>query len=286
MQASLIDGKVVSTNRRDILKRQIHQHIQSGYNVPGLAVILIGNDPASTIYVNNKRKACAEVGITSYFYELPTDTAQKTLEDLIDNLNHDKKIDGILMQLPLPTHMSESHIIERIKPTKDVDGFHPYNIGRLAQKNPLLRPCTPLGIINLLNHYDLAIKGKHAVVVGVSNIVGRPLGLELLLSGATVSMCHRFTNPLKHLVQQADILIVATGVQDVVDPSWLHDKQIVIDVGIHRLSNNQLRGDVQFEQARNKVAWITPVPGGVGPMTVTTLLENTFLAANLQLKQN
>lgn len=282
MSASLIDGKILASLRRDELKKRVTDHVQRGHRPPGLAVVLIGSDPASSVYVTNKRKACAEVGIMSHSYDLPEETTQEALIQLIDELNHSDTVDGILIQLPLPKHINEAVIIERIKPEKDVDGFHPYNLGRLAQRNPLLRPCTPMGIMNLLDYYKLDVKGKHAVVIGASNIVGRPLSLELLLAGATVTICHRFTQNLQQMVQIADFVIVATGHMDVIDVDWLQKNQVVIDVGIHRLPDGSIRGDVDFKKAINKVAWITPVPGGVGPMTIVSLLENT-MAANLLL---
>jgi methylenetetrahydrofolate dehydrogenase (NADP+)/methenyltetrahydrofolate cyclohydrolase len=279
MSASLIDGRVLSSLRRDELKQRIHDHVQQGHRAPGLAVVLIGSDPASSVYVTNKRKACAEVGITSHSYDLPAETSQEALIELIDELNDSDAIDGILIQLPLPIHINEALIIERIKPEKDVDGFHPYNLGRLAQRNPLLRPCTPMGIMSLLDYYKLEVQGKHAVGIGASNIVGRPMSLELLLAGATVTICHKRTQNLDKLVAIADLVIVAAGHMDVVDVNWLNEKQIVIDVGIHRLADGSIRGDVDFIKARDKVAWITPVPGGVGPMTIVSLLENTLMAA-------
>jgi len=279
MPASLIDGRAFAALRRDELKQRIAMHVQDGQRAPGLAVVLIGTDPASAIYVNNKRKACVEVGIKSISYDLPEQTSQDDLIKLIDELNLSSEVDGILIQLPLPKHINENIIIERIKPEKDVDGFHPYNLGRLAQRNPLLRPCTPLGIMNLLQHYGLDVKRKHALVIGASNIVGRPMSLELLLAGATVTTCHKFTQNLDKFVQIADFIVVATGKIDVIDAEWLNDKQVVIDVGMHRLEDGSLRGDVDFKKAVNKVAWITPVPGGVGPMTIVSLLENTLMAA-------
>lgn len=282
MPASLIDGKYLASHRRDELKLRIQHHLEQGQRAPGLAVILLGNDPASHIYVANKRKACEEVGIISHAYDLPTDTTQEALMDLIDKLNQSNAIDGILIQLPLPKHINEGQIIERILPEKDVDGFHPYNLGRLAQRNPLLRPCTPLGIMHLLNHYQLAVKGKHALVIGASNIVGRPMSFELLLAGATVTVCHRFSQKIEQLVKIADIIIVATGKLDVIEADWLQNHQIIIDVGMHRLPDGKLRGDVDFNKAVEKVAWITPVPGGVGPMTIVSLLENTLMAALMQ----
>ncbi len=279
MPAALIDGKILSALRRDELKQRVQAYVRQGHRAPCLAVVLIGTDPASSIYVNNKRKACTEVGITSLSYDLPEETRQEELIKLIAELNNSDQIDGILIQLPLPTHINETVIIEHIAPEKDVDGFHPYNLGRLAQRNPLLRPCTPLGIMRLLQHYQLKVQGKHAVVIGASNIVGRPMSLELLLAGATVTICHRFTQNLEQFVRIADIVIVATGHMDIIDTEWLNRNQIVIDVGIHRLADGSIRGDVDFKKAINQVAWITPVPGGVGPMTIVTLLENTLLAA-------
>lgn len=279
MSASLIDGRALATLRRNELKQRVDHHVQQGQRAPGLAVVLIGNDPASAIYVTNKRKACEEVGITSHSYDLPSEITQEGLLQLINELNNSSQIDGILIQLPLPKHINERIVIEHIKPEKDVDGFHPYNLGRLAQRNPMLRPCTPLGIMNLLHHYQLDVKRKHAVVIGASNIVGRPMSLELLLAGATVTVCHKFTQNLQQLVGIADFVVVATGKMDVIHADWLNENQVVIDVGMHRLEDGSIRGDVDFKNAVNKVAWITPVPGGVGPMTIVTLLENTMMAA-------
>lgn len=261
MSASLIDGREISALRRNELKQRVQHHVGLGQRPPGLAVVLIGNDPASVIYVSNKRKACEEVGITSHSYDLPAETTQEKLIQLINELNQSDKIDGILIQLPLPKHINERTIIEHIKPEKDVDGFHPYNLGRLAQRNPFLRPCTPLGIMNLLHHYELNVKRKHAVVIGASNIVGRPMSLELLLAGATVTICHKFTQQLQKFVEIADFLIVATGKMDVIATDWLREHQVVIDVGMHRLPDGSIRGDIDFKKAVEKVAWITPVPG-------------------------
>jgi methylenetetrahydrofolate dehydrogenase (NADP+)/methenyltetrahydrofolate cyclohydrolase len=281
MLASLIDGKILSSIRRDKLKQRIQAHVHQGHRAPGLAVVLIGDNPASSVYVNNKRKACAEVGIISHSYNLQEDTTEQELIKLINELNHASDVDGILIQLPLPKQINEKMIIEHIKPEKDVDGFHPYNLGRLAQRNPLLRPCTPLGIMHLLNYYQIPVKGKHAVIIGASNIVGRPMNLELLIAGATVTICHRFTQNLEQFVRIADLIIVATGHMDVIDVEWLNKHQVLIDVGIHRLADGSIRGDVDFNKAITKVAWITPVPGGVGPMTITALLENTVTAAQI-----
>jgi methylenetetrahydrofolate dehydrogenase (NADP+)/methenyltetrahydrofolate cyclohydrolase len=279
--ASIISGKEVASLEKNKMAHRVQNHVSQGHRPPGLAVILIGSDPASSIYVNNKRKACEEVGVVSFSYNLSETTTQVELLKLIDELNHSSEVDGILIQLPLPTHMDASFILEQIHPGKDVDGFHPYNLGRLAQRNPLLRPCTPIGIVNLLNHYQLDVRGKHAVVIGASNIVGRPMSLELLLEGATVTICHRFTNNLAQLIAIADLVIVATGVIDVVNPDWLKEHQVVIDVGIHRLADGTIRGDVDFSKAKERVSWITPVPGGVGPMTIVSLLKNTLKAANV-----
>lgn len=282
MTAQLLDGKQLAETLKSALKEKISTRIKKGLPVPGLAVILIGNDAASTIYVNNKRRACMQVGITSYAYDLPESTSEEKLLKLIHELNTDDKITGILIQLPLPPHIDTEKIIEAVNPSKDVDGFHPYNIGKLTQRNPILRPCTPAGIICLLQEYNISLQGKDALVIGASNIVGRPMALEFLLAAATVSICHRFTTDLAKYVRQAEIIVVATGICNIIDPEWLSTKQILIDVGMHRLKDGSLRGDVNFAAAREKVAWITPVPGGVGPMTIAMLLQNTFTAAQLQ----
>jgi len=280
MTASLLDGKHVASLRLNNLKKRVDAHIAQGHSAPGLAVILLGDDPASHIYVNHKRKACQKVGFNTYAYDLPAETDESNLIELIDNLNEAPEVHGILVQLPLPSHINSRAIIERIKPSKDVDGFHPYNLGRLAQGDPTLRPCTPYGIINLLKHYEINPFGKRAVVIGSSNIVGRPMMLELLLAKATVTVCNRATRNLESHVREAELIIIAAGSKDILDPSWFSKNQIVIDVGMHREENGKLRGDINFEQVKNKVAWITPVPGGVGPMTICTLLENTFFAAS------
>lgn len=279
MTAFILDGKALAQLKKNELKLTIHERLVKGLRAPALAVILVGDDPASHIYVTNKSKACEEVGITSKSYHLPTETPEQQLLDLITELNHSAAIDGILVQLPLPTHMDTHKVIECINPLKDVDGFHPYNLGRLAQRLPLMRPCTPYGIIQLLEANGIALRGRHTVVIGASNIVGRPMGLEFLAEGATVTICHRFTRHLKEHVRMADVLVVATGKQDVIEAEWLHHDQVIIDVGIHRLNDGKLRGDVDFNQAVTRVSWITPVPGGVGPMTITALLQNTVFAA-------
>lgn len=286
MTAQILDGKHVSTALKNNLKLTIDEMVNSGKRQPGLAVILVGEDAASEVYVKNKRTACAEAGITSYAYDLPDSISEIELIKLITELNNNDDIDGILVQLPLPKSINSVNILECISPLKDVDGFHPYNIGRLAQRSPLLRPCTPYGIIQLLNAYNVSLYGKHAVVVGASNIVGRPMSLEFLLAGATVTICHRFTENLERHIRVADIIVVATGICDLIDPSWLNKNQILVDVGIHRLENGKLRGDVDFIQASKQVGWITPVPGGVGPMTIVSLLQNTVQAATRMIQNS
>jgi len=275
MPAQLIDGKAFAAELRQDVGRQAAARKRP----PGLAVVLVGADPASQIYVRNKRAACEEIGFLSKAYDLPADTAEAKLLDLIDELNADPAIDGILVQLPLPAHINTEHVIERIRPDKDVDGFHPYNIGRLVQRIPKLRPCTPYGIIKLLEHYGEKFYGRHAVVVGASNIVGRPMALELLLVGCTVTVCHRFTEHTERYVAEADVLVVAVGKPGLVKGEWVKPGATVVDVGINRMPDGKVRGDVEFEAARERAALITPVPGGVGPMTVTMLLVNTLAAA-------
>ena len=275
MSAQLIDGKAFAAG----LRRDVGRQAAGRRRAPGLAVVLVGADPASQIYVRNKRQACEEVGFLSKAYDLPADTSQARLLGLIDELNADPAIDGILVQLPLPAHIPPESVIERIRPDKDVDGFHPYNIGRLAQRIPKLRPCTPYGIIRLLAHYGEKFYGRHAVVVGASNIVGRPMALELLLVGCTVTVCHRFTEHTERHVAEGDIVVVAVGKPELVKGAWIKLGATVVDVGVNRMPNGKLKGDVEFEAARERAALITPVPGGVGPMTVTMLLVNTLTAA-------
>jgi len=278
MSARIIDGKAIAADIRQQVKDSIDQRLAGGGRQPGLAVLLVGNDPASEIYVRNKRNACKEAGVLSRSWDLPAETTQQQLLDLIDALNEDAAIDGILVQLPLPEQINAETIIERIRPDKDVDGFHPYNIGCLALRVPQLRSCTPRGVITLLDSTDETYHGREAVVVGVSNHVGRPMALELLLAGATVTCCHRFTRDLQAHVARAEILVVAAGKPGLVPGEWVREGATVIDVGIHR-SEHGLVGDVKFEAAREHAAWITPVPGGVGPMTVAALLQNTLYAA-------
>lgn len=279
MTAQIIDGKKVAADVRAEVKQKIETRLALGKRRPGLAVILIGSDPASQVYVNHKRKACAEVGIESRSYDLPSHTTQHELIELIDALNKDAAIDGILVQLPLPAHIDASLIIEQIDPSKDVDGFHPTNIGRLTLRIPGLRPCTPYGVIRLLESVGETFKGRHAVIVGASNIVGRPMALELLLAGATISVCHRFSGTqTADLVKQADIVVAAVGRPGLVKGEWIKPGATVIDVGINRLADGRLVGDVEFEAASERAAYITPVPGGVGPMTVAMLMQNTLEA--------
>jgi methylenetetrahydrofolate dehydrogenase (NADP+) / methenyltetrahydrofolate cyclohydrolase len=279
MTAQIIDGKAVATKLKLDLKKATEIRLKSGKRRPGLAVVLLGSDPASQVYVGSKRRSCEEIGFKSDSYDLATDSSEEELLALIDKLNADDEIDGILVQLPLPDHINADVVIEHIAPHKDVDGFHPYNIGRLAQRNPQLRPCTPKGIITLLNSTGLDLRGQEAVVVGASNIVGRPMALELLLAGCTTTVCHRMTKDLEFHVRRADILVVAVGKANFIPGAWIKEGATVIDVGINRLDDGTLTGDVEFEVAKEKAAWITPVPGGVGPMTVATLLENTLFAA-------
>lgn len=283
MPASLLNGAMVAEKIIAELKKQISLELGQGHSAPGLAVIQVGEDTASTIYVRKKREACAAVGIRSYAYDLPLTVNEDTLLTLIHELNDRAEVHGILVQLPLPKHIPTQRILEAIRPDKDVDGFHPYNMGRLAQGNPLLRPCTPYGIMLLLDYFNLPVYGKEAVVIGASNIVGRPMMLELLKAKASVSICHRATQDLAAYVQSASILIVATGQPNIIQPSWLHENHVVVDVGIHRQPDGRLRGDMDFKKAYEKVAWITPVPGGIGPMTICTLLKNTFQAYSMHV---
>lgn len=278
MSAQRIDGKAVSKQLREHVAQQIAQRVEAGKRAPGLAVILVGSDAASQVYVGKKRQACEAIGINSVAHDLPSETDEVTLLGLIDELNEDDTIDGILVQLPLPKHLDNTKLLERINPKKDVDGFHPYNVGRLVQRMPVLRSCTPAGIMTLLKEYDINVKGKHAVIVGSSNIVGRPMSMELLLAGSTITVCHRFTKDLKHHVEQADVLVVAVGKIGIVDANWIKPGAVVLDVAINRLKNGKLTGDLDFEAASERASFITPVPGGVGPMTVATLMENTLYA--------
>ena len=276
MAAQLISGKSIAEQLLATLKQRIEQRLQDGKRAPALAVILVGDSAASQIYVANKRRSCEQAGMRSLSYNLPSDTTEADLLKLVDELNQDTSVDGILVQLPLPSQINAERVIERIDPLKDVDGFHPYNVGRLALRMPLLRPCTPRGIMTMLQTLNIDLKGLNAVVVGASNIVGRPMSLELLLAGCTVTTCHRFTRNLAELVAAADLLVVAVGKPGFIPGEWIKPGAIVIDVGINRLESGKICGDVQFDLASARAAWITPVPGGVGPMTVATLMENTL----------
>lgn len=276
MIANILDGTTVANAIRQNIRDLVAKEISSGKRSPGLAVIQVGNNPASHLYVSKKREACKQVGFISKAYDLPETTSEANLIALITELNQQPEIDGILVQLPLPSAIYADPILEAIHPQKDVDGFHPYNLGRLAQKRPALRPCTPYGIMLMLEHYQINVKGMNATIVGASNIVGRPMALELLMAGASVSITHRFTQSLAPYVEQADLLIVAIGKPGIVHHQWIKPGAIVIDVGVNRLENGKVVGDLDFTSASRRASWITPVPGGVGPMTVTTLLKNTF----------
>lgn len=281
MTAQLIDGKAIAATLLDSIKLRIDARLKANKRAPSLAVILIGADPASAIYVRNKRLACEKVGIQSIAYDLPSSTSEAELLALVKQLNEDKTVDGILVQSPLPAHIKDEHIIEHISPHKDVDGFHPYNIGRLAVRQPTLRSCTPFGVIKLLQASRIPLMGLDAVVVGVSNHVGRPMALELLLAGCTVTSCHRHTKDLAKMIMQADLVIAAAGKPGLIKGEWIKPGAIVIDIGINRLADGSIAGDVDFNAAKQRAGYITPVPGGVGPMTVATLMENTLLALEL-----
>ncbi|MGO4703224.1 bifunctional methylenetetrahydrofolate dehydrogenase/methenyltetrahydrofolate cyclohydrolase FolD [Dyella sp. 2RAB6] len=279
MSARIIDGKRIAKELLDRIGRRVAERKAQGLAEPGLAVVLVGDDAASAVYVRNKRAACKQVGFNSFGYDLPTSTTQEELFALIDQLNADPAVHGILVQSPLPEHIDEDALVDRIDPAKDVDGFQAINIGRLALRRFGLRPCTPRGVLTLLGHTDRPVRGQHAVVVGVSNHVGRPLLLELLIAGCTTTACHKFTRDLESHIRQADIVIVAVGRPGLIKGEWIKPGAVVIDVGINRLDDGRLVGDVEFAPAAERASWITPVPGGVGPMTVATLLENTLEAA-------
>ncbi|KAA0875364.1 bifunctional methylenetetrahydrofolate dehydrogenase/methenyltetrahydrofolate cyclohydrolase FolD [Nitrincola tapanii] len=280
MSAQIIDGKQIALQVREAVKASVSQRLQEGKTAPCLAVVLVGEDPASHIYVRNKKQACQDVGITSLDYNLGKDATQDELLALIDRLNQNPEVDGILVQLPLPAHLDTTQIIERIRPDKDVDGFHAFNLGRLAQRMPMLRPCTPKGIMTLLKSTGIELKGAEAVIVGASNIVGRPMTLELLLAGCTTTTTHRFTQDLAAHVKRADILVVGVGKPGLVKGEWIKPGAVVIDVGINRLEDGRVVGDIEYSSAAERASWITPVPGGVGPMTVACLMENTLAAAD------
>ena len=281
MTAKIINGKEVSQQRLEEVAIKVAERKEKGLHQPCLAVSLVGSDPASAVYVRNKKLACEKVGFESRSFELPESTTQEALLALVDELNEDKAVDGILVQLPLPEQIESQAVLERILPHKDVDGFHPYNVGRLVVKMPLMRPCTPKGVMTLLEAYGVDVVGKKAVIVGASNIVGRPQMLELLLARATVTICHSATKNLAEEVAAADIVVVGVGIPNFVKGKWIKPGAVVIDVGINRLETGKLCGDVEFEEAKERASMITPVPGGVGPMTIATLLENTLYAAEL-----
>ncbi|MCF8158776.1 MAG: bifunctional methylenetetrahydrofolate dehydrogenase/methenyltetrahydrofolate cyclohydrolase FolD [Burkholderiaceae bacterium] len=282
MSAQIISGKAIAEDMLNGIKSRISKLLSAGKRAPSLAVILVGGDPASSIYVRNKRLACEKVGIKSIAYDLASDIKESELFALIQKLNDDDTVDGILVQSPLPPQIDEKLIIEHISAAKDVDGFHPYNIGRLAVRQPTLRSCTPYGVIKMLNSANINLKGLDAVVVGVSNHVGRPMALELLLAGCTVTSCHRHTKDLQGNIARADLVVAAAGKAGLIKGEWIKPGAIVIDIGINRLDDGTICGDVDFEAAKQRAGWITPVPGGVGPMTVATLMENTLLAMELR----
>ena len=284
MTAQIIDGKAVSIKCLDKIAAEVENRKAQNKRPPCLAVILVGDNPASHVYVRNKKNACEKVGFRSLSYEKSADFSEAELLALIDELNNDDTVDGILVQLPVPPHIDSQKIIERIRPDKDVDGFHPYNIGRLAVKMPLMRPCTPKGVMTMLSEYGIDVKGKNVTIVGQSNIVGRPQALEMLMNRATITVCHTATKDLPAEVKRADIVVAAVGRPNCIKGEWIKDGAVVIDVGINRLDNGKLCGDVEFETAREKASYITPVPGGVGPMTIASLLENTLEAAKLHDK--
>jgi methylenetetrahydrofolate dehydrogenase (NADP+)/methenyltetrahydrofolate cyclohydrolase len=277
--ARLIDGKAIAREVKGEVKTAVDRLVAAGRRPPGLAVVMVGDNPASAVYVRNKRASCLECGIRSVAIDLPQSTSEIELLSRIDELNADASIDGILVQLPLPEHIRQTEVVERIDPRKDVDGFHPYNIGRLAERNPLIRPCTPYGVVRMLDHLGVSVKGRHCVIVGASNIVGRPMSLELLLVGATTTVTHRFTANLEHHVREAEVLIAAAGKPGLIKGEWIREGAVVVDVGINRRDDGTLCGDVEFAEAAKRASWISPVPGGVGPMTVAMLMKNTLEAA-------
>jgi len=282
MPAHIIDGKAVAQRVTDEVRANVAAHVAAGGTAPGLAVVLVGENAASQVYVRNKRKTTESVGMRSFAYDLPATTSEAEVLALVDKLNADPSVNGVLVQLPLPKHIASERVIERIDPRKDVDGFHPYNIGRLVLKMPILRPCTPYGCMRLLKETGQDLVGMHAVVIGQSNIVGRPMALELLMARCTVTICHSATRDLAEIVRQGDIVVAGVGKAKFVPGDWIKPGAIVIDVGINRTEDGKLCGDVDFAGAREIAGWITPVPGGVGPMTIATLLANTLRAAQWQ----
>ena len=280
MTAKIIDGKQIAKDLLENIRLEIIERANHGQRNPCLAVILVGDDPASEVYVRNKKIACEKVGIKSLSYDVESNISQTELLAIVNNLNADKDVDGILVQSPLPNHINEEEIIHAIHPNKDVDGFHPMNIGLLALRKPRLRSCTPYGVIKMLKATGIELKGLDATIVGVSNNVGRPMALELLLEACTITSCHSKTKDLEQKVRQADLVVVAAGRQNLVKGEWIKKDAIVIDIGINRI-DGKLVGDVEFDSASKNAGYITPVPGGVGPMTVATLMENTLLAQKL-----
>lgn len=280
----IIDGKKVAAEVRARIAVQVSELKDKTGKVPGLAVVLVGDDPASAVYVRNKKKACQQAGINSFEHSLPSDTSQEKLLALVEELNRKDAVNGILVQLPLPEHMDSKKVLETIDPRKDADGFHPLNFGHLAAGNPVFAPCTPAGIIELLDHYDIGIEGKRAVVLGRSNIVGKPLAFMLLQRNATVTICHSRTRDLPEIARSADLLFAAVGKAGFVTGDMVRDGAVVIDVGIHRI-DGKLAGDVLFDEVKEKASWITPVPGGVGPMTIAMLLRNTVRAFQFALER-
>ncbi len=281
--AQIIDGKAIALKIREELKEEVEELEKQGVT-PGLAVVLVGEDPASKIYVRNKKKAAEKAGIQSFEHHLPEDTPEAQLLELIERLNRDDSVHGILVQLPLPEHIDTTGVIEAISPDKDVDGFHPYNVGRLATGSPLFEPCTPKGIMELLKRSNIEVAGRDAVVVGRSNIVGKPVALMLLSQNATVTVCHSKTRDIEQKIGGADIVVCAVGRAEFVKGEWIKEGSVVIDVGINRLEDGRLVGDVEFEEAAKRASHITPVPGGVGPMTIAMLLANTVLSAKRTIK--
>ncbi|WP_321276594.1 bifunctional methylenetetrahydrofolate dehydrogenase/methenyltetrahydrofolate cyclohydrolase FolD [Thiomicrorhabdus indica] len=279
MSAQILDGKAIAAELRDSIRQEVDNQVSQGNARPGLAVILVGEDPASQVYVRNKKIACEKAGFNDVSEVLPADTSEEDVLALIDKLNADDTVHGIIVQLPAPDHIDPEKIIERIDPKKDVDGFHPYNVGRLATRMPTMAPCTPHGVMTMLAKTGIPIRGLDAVVVGASNIVGVPQLLELLNERATVTVCHSATKNLAEKVGQADLVVVGVGIPEMVKGDWIKPGAIVIDVGINRMDDGRLVGDVEYDVAKERASWITPVPGGVGPMTIATLLENTMKAA-------
>ena len=279
MTARILDGNAIARSIRRDIAGIVAERLERGQRRPGVAVLLVGDDPASAIYVKHKRRDCLEVGFKHDFRHLPADTTEATLVEMIEELNADDSIDGMLVQLPLPARLDAQHILERIAPSKDVDGVHPYNIGRLALRQPALRSCTPKGVMALLARTEVPLRGLAATILGASNHVGRPMGLELLLAGCTVTTAHKFTRDAAAHVHAADIVVSATGQPGLVRGDWIRPGAIVIDVGITRDRHNRLHGDVDFEAARERASWITPVPGGVGPMTRVAMLQNVLQSA-------